>query len=193
MADTKDDRTPGADTRVRPYVGGGPVPPVGPLVAPLRVWMVATFHTLSFVVAVVAVVHAGGSLADRLARLDTTTGVLLFLAFWATTWGATRAGLRKIQPDLDEASSGSMVMSTTVAGGLNGVVIFAILLIGFAFRLTTGEAGLATLPVLFLTAAIGTTLAFTTGAVVGMAYGLIDAALLGCSAALFRWARRGQA
>jgi ABC-type dipeptide/oligopeptide/nickel transport system permease subunit len=45
------------------------------------------------------------------------------------------------------------------------------------------------LPVQFLVAVIGTLLAFTIGSVVGLAYGLIDALLLGCGEMLHRWAR----
>ena len=159
----------------------------------LRVWTLATFHTASFVVAVVVGVHVSGTLAARLARLDTPTGAGFFLALWALTWYATRAGLLKMDSRIEEASSGSIVMWTTVAGGWNGVGIFALfLLVGFVFSLASrGASGIALVPVLFFSAVLGSVLAFTTGDVMGLAFGLIDALLLRCSGALFRWARRG--
>jgi hypothetical protein len=86
----------------------------------LRSWSLATFHTAGFVASVVVGVHLSGSLAARLGRLDTQTGVAFFVALWAVTWYATRAGLLKMDPHIEEAASGSVVMWTTVAGGWNG-------------------------------------------------------------------------
>lgn len=157
----------------------------------LRVWSLATFHAVSFVASVVVGVHVSGSLATALGRLDTQAGVAFFLALWAITWYATRAGLRRMEPSIEDASFGTIVFSTTVAGGLNGVGIFApILLVGFASSVVSrAPGGVAFVPVLVLSAAVGSVLAFTVGAVVGLVFGLIDALLLRCSAALFRWAR----
>ena len=155
----------------------------------LRSWSLATFHTAGFVASVVVGVHLSGSLAARLGRLDTQTGVAFFLALWALTWYATRAGLLKMDPHIEEASSGSVVMWTTVAGGWNGVGIFALLLLAFIVAsMFSHAAGFTLVPVLFFVAVLGCALAFTTGAVVGLVFGLTDALLLGCSAALFRWA-----
>src|SRR4051812_27320767 len=94
-------------------------------VAPLRAWSLATFHAVSFVVAMVGGGHLNGSLRSRLGSLDTVTGVAAFLALWAITWFVTPTGLRKMEPPIDAAGSGAIVMSMTVAGGWNGIAIFA--------------------------------------------------------------------
>jgi hypothetical protein len=160
--------------------------------AALRSWSLATFHTASFVAAVVAGVHVSGSLQERLSRLDTPTGALIFLALWALTWLVTKAALVKMSPPIDEAGSGSIVMSMTVAGGWNGVGIFAALfVIGPLWTLALHSPGLPALPGLLLIGVIGLLLAFTIGAIVGTCYGLVDALLLGCGEMLDRWARAG--
>jgi hypothetical protein len=160
----------------------------------LRAWSIATFHTVSFVASVVVGVHVSGSLAAALGRLNTQVGVAFFLALWAITWYATRAGLRHMGPRVDDASSETIVYSTTVAGGWNGVGIFALILlvflVGSLFSLAShAPVGVTLVPVLFFVAVLGGALAFTTGAVVGLVYGVIDALLLRCGAALFRWAQ----
>jgi hypothetical protein len=121
-------------------------------------------------------------------RLDTRTGVAFFLVFWALTFFATRAGLRKMTP-IETATTSSIVFPTTVAGGWNGVGIFALLVVfnvasGFVSR---GVAAAGLLPVQFFAAVIGSLLAFTIGAVVGLVYGLIDALLIGCGEMLYRF------
>lgn len=164
------------------------------LVPPLRSWSLATFHTVSFVAAVVVGVHLRGTLTTALARLDTALGVASFLGLWALTWAATRAGLRALERDEDDRGSVSIVMRLTIAGGWNGIGIFGALVFVFLFQLTSrGTPAVAFVPLLFLVLAVGGSLAFTIGAVVGFAYGLVDAALLRGAAALFRWAQGDRA
>jgi hypothetical protein len=156
-------------------------------IAPLRAWSLATFHTVTFVVAAAAFAHASDSLKEALARLDTKTGVAFFGAFWALTFFITRAGLRKMMP-VETASTSSIVFGTTIAGAWNGVGVFAILVSvglvsGFATR---GFEAMRLLPVQFLTAVLGSLLAFTVGAVAGLVYGLVDALLIGCAEMLYR-------
>ena len=156
----------------------------------LRLWSLATFHTVSFVAAVVVAEHVSGSLAGALGRLNTALGVAAFLALWAITWFATSKGLYGMEPRVEDASLLTIVESTIVAGGWNGVGIFALILsLSVASILAgNGSGGPALIPVLFFVAVIGSLLAFTIGAVVGLVYGLIDALLLRAGAALFRWA-----
>ena len=164
------------------------------LVPPLRAWSLATFHTVSFVAAVVVGVHVRGSLTAALGRLDTALGVASFLGLWALTWAATRAGLRALESDEDDRGSAAIVMRLTVAGGWNGIGIFGALVFVLLFNLAgRGTPALAFVPVFFLAVAIGASLAFTIGAVVGFVYGLVDAALLRGAAALFRWTQGGLA
>ena len=158
-------------------------------VSPLRLWSLTTFHTASFVAAAVIGLHIRGALLTALSRLDTSLGVASFLSLWALTWYATRAGVRQMGPRIEAASSATIVFSTTVAGGLNGVGILAIVpVLAVMSAVSYGVLrALGALPVLFLFVVIGGVLAFTIGAVVGLIYGLIDALLLKGGAALFRW------
>jgi len=156
----------------------------------LRCWSLATFHTVSFVALAVVATHVNGSLKDALGRLDTATGMAAFMVFWVLTFFSSRAGLRKMMPN-DNAPTVSVVFQTTIAGGWNGTGIFASLIVvslvsGFASR---GVAAIGFLPVQFLVAVIGMLLAFAIGSIIGLAYGLIDALLLGCGEMLDRWAR----
>ena len=163
--------------------------------SPLRLWSLTTFHTVSFVAAAVLGLHIRGALLTALGRLDTSLGVASFLALWALTWYATRAGVRQMGPGIDAASSATIVFSTTVAGGLNGVGILAIVaVLAVMSAVSNGVArALGALPVLFLFVVIGGVLAFTIGSVVGLIYGLVDALLLKGGAALFRWTQGDRA
>jgi hypothetical protein len=163
-------------------------------VRPLRTWSLATFHTVSFVGAVVVGIHVRGTLATSLSHLDTLLGVGFFLILWALTWTATRAGLRALESDDDDPASVSIVMRLTVAGGWNGIGIFGALFIAFLFNLARhGTPALTFVPLLVLGIAVGGSLAFTIGAIVGFVYGLVDAALLGGAAALLRWTQGNSA
>ena len=167
--------------------------PGAAFVRPLRTWSLATFHTVSFVVAVVVGFHVRGTLATSLSRLDTSLGAGSFLMLWALTWTATRAGLRALESDDDHVSL-SIVMRLTVAGGWNGIGVFGALFIVYLFNLARhGTPALTFVPLLVLGIAVGGSLAFIIGAVVGFVYGLVDAALLGGAAALLRWTQRDSA
>lgn len=157
----------------------------------LRLWSLATFHTVGFVAAIVAAVHVSGSLRERLGHLDTPTGALAFVALWGLTWLVTKRAITGMDPPIDEAGSGSIVMSMTVAGGWNGVGIFAAaFVVGPLWTLAFHSPGIAALPALFLIAVLGSLLAFTFGGVFGMCFGLVDALVLGCGSELSRWSER---
>ena len=154
---------------------------------PLRLWSLATFHTVSFTVSVAVGVHLSGSLAARLRQLDTKTGFGVFLILWAITWFATRAGLRRMKLPVTDAPGAAIVFSTTIAGGWNGVGIWAaIVAAGLLSALLEREGRtLALIPAVLLASVLGSLLAFVVGAVVGLFYGLIDAFLLRLGAWLF--------
>jgi hypothetical protein len=152
----------------------------------LRVWSLATYRTVTFMVSLAVGVHLSGSLVPALRRLDTQTGFAAFLILWAITWFATRAGLRQLQTPLQDASVATVVYSTTIAGGWNGLGIWVVLIVGYAiFTLASRTGTPALLPILFFASVIGGLLAFTVGAIVGMVYGLTDALLLQLTAGLF--------
>jgi hypothetical protein len=100
-----------------------------------------------------------------------------------------------METPIGEAGTADIVTSMIVAGGWNGVAVFAAIVLvgaGYVFALssrTTAGPGIALLPILFGTAIIGTLLAFTIGGIVGFFCGVADAVLLHGGAALYRWTR----
>jgi hypothetical protein len=151
----------------------------------LELWSLATFRVATFTVSVVLSFHLGGSLSATLSRLDTATGFGFFLLLWATTWLATRTGLRQMRRG--NSSSNQRLASAIVAGGWNGLYVFIALLVGFLFFTIRDQRGASVLPSIPIGFTIGGLLAFVVGGLVGLLYGLVDAMLLGFSAWLFRW------
>lgn len=160
----------------------------------LRAWSLATFRTTSFMASMILWLHLRGTLGAFLKRLDTSIGFAAFVAFWVATWIATRIGLRMAGDAIaDRAPSDAVLPSTIVAGGWNGVFVFGILVVGvlFTFVQAQGASALAAAPVFLFAVPLGGLLAFTTGGVVGLAYGLVDTVVRPIGRALHGWAARG--
>ena len=157
----------------------------------LRTWSLATFRAASFIATAVLIFHSRGTLALTLSRLGTGIGFVLFAAFWLATWIATRLGLRHAGRDSwgDDASIGTVMMSTTIAGAWNGVIVLAVLVVGFFATVvrTQGLSAVSALPVVFFGLVLGGAIAFATGAVAGLLYGVVDLIVLLVSGALLRW------
>ena len=152
----------------------------------LGLWSLATFRVASLTASVVMLFHLRGSLSATLSRLDTATGFGGFALLWATTWFATRTGLRYMQRT--DSFVERRVASTIVAGGRNGVYVFFILLVVFSLFTIKGQSVRFILAVVLIGSTIGNVFAFVVGGLVGLLYGLVDATLFGFSAWLFRWA-----
>ena len=155
----------------------------------LALWSLATFHTVTFVVAVALGFHLKGTLAARLAQLDTALGVAAFVFLWVATWFTTRIGRRyQSREESSGAGPSSIVPAMIVGGAWNGVIVFVVLLIGLVLtRLGSLQIGNAIVG-LVLIVVVGGALAFVIGGFVGMAFGIIDRTLLGASRLLFEWA-----
>jgi hypothetical protein len=159
-------------------------------VTALRPWSLATFRTTSFMAVAVLTFHLRGSLLSTLSRLDTRTGFGFFVLFWLATWIATRVGMRQAGDAWSERlPTGAVLMSTTIAGGWNGVFVFAIIVARFLVTLaeTQGIRFAAALPAVFLGSVLGSALAFTIGTIAGFVYGTVDMIVLLAGGALFRW------
>jgi hypothetical protein len=158
----------------------------------LRPWSLATFRTTSFMAAAVLTLHLRGTLQSTLSRLDTVTGFGFFAIFWVVTWIATCLGLRQAGADAwsGRPPTGAVLMSTTIAGGWNGVFVFAVLMARLLVALAGAQEPrmIAALPVVFLGSVLGSVIAFTIGTIAGFVYGTVDVLVLLVSGALFRWA-----
>jgi hypothetical protein len=145
----------------------------------LKLWSLATYRTASFAVAVALILHLRGELSSRLHALDTATGIALFLLLWTTTWFASRRGVRDHHQVASARSAEPALMYTTVAGGWNGLYVYAGLVLFFAtpVLLAAPAAGI----VIVAASAMGAVIAFTVGSVVGLAFGALEALLFGIS------------
>jgi hypothetical protein len=147
----------------------------------LRVFAVATFRAATFIVAFALSLHLTGRLPGILGSLNTELGFAAFALLWTTTVVATRAERRRMADG--ESSVGARVMTTTVAGAWNGLYVWAAMLAVLVINAVSGS-GAGALIFALLGIVIGGVLAFTLGAVVGLAYGSVEAVLLQISAVL---------
>lgn len=142
--------------------------------AEARAWPFATFHTAALVVVGVAVFHLSGTLGDALAGLDTATGLLVYAALWATTWGTNRRVLAAASPD-------GAVRPLLVAGVVWGAVTAAAFLLELVAllvvaRALSGEiAASGVSPSLLGVLVVVVVLAALVGGVVGAVLAAVDA------------------
>ena len=147
----------------------------------LRLWSVSAFRTVSFTLVVVFALHLRGTLRESFASLNTTIGFAAFAAVWMTTLVATRVGRRHYRRrQTGSTYSASRLESTTIAGSLNGVCVYAVLALAavVAFHTPQAVAAIAVFSV------PGGTVAAVIGGFVGIAYGASEACLLRVSRAL---------
>ena len=152
----------------------------------VRLWSLVTFRTITFTVALALVAHLRGSLAATLARLDTTIGFAVFAMLWATTWFATRIGLRYHGSATSDGGWESTLETTIVAGGWNGVFVWLALVIG-VMVMSAGVAPPAAIVSFILAATLGSLLAFTFGGVVGLIYAIVETILIAVGERLVRF------
>lgn len=139
---------------------------------PLLAWALAGFHVASLVVVAVAVLHAVGALGDLLGGLGTATGLWLYAALWALTWLTNRRFLRSATLSATRRS----VLTAAMLGGATGVAFLLVL------SVTLGAITLN--PVLaVLLGAVGTPVAVTVGAAVGLVAFGVDLTVV----AVTRW------
>jgi len=144
----------------------------------LRLWSVATFRAVSFVVIAALVLHLRGSLRARLALLDTTIGSAVFLLLWATTVLATRFERRCLErAEADPHRDASPLEATIVAGAVNGAAFFLVVAVVLVLRALFASGDFQPLLAFLIFSIIGGLAALTIGGFVGLAYGLVEAVL----------------
>src|SRR5688500_13784389 len=95
----------------------------------LLTWSLATFHTTVFVLAIVLLAYSGGGLGSALSGLNTSAGLGLFVALWATTYLTTaRAlkGLDLIGSSRDSESYGRRAFRWGAANGISFLGVLGI-------------------------------------------------------------------
>jgi hypothetical protein len=139
-------------------------------------WILGTFHTAAVGVALLFLAYPGGGLGVTLASLSTVTGLAIFLALWTITVFATSRAIRGL--DLAAGASAGYHRRALRWGALNGAVFlwsFAALL---ALQQLVTAPGTLSWQSLLLGAGfvggIGSLVALTIGAVVGLVLASID-------------------
>src|SRR3979411_197903 len=83
-----------------------------------------TFHTVTFIVSAVLVLHLTGALVGLLTGLNTLTGLALLAALWATTTWSTGRAIRGVGGPVlaTRTPIGAIVRRAGRSGALNGVL-----------------------------------------------------------------------
>jgi hypothetical protein len=156
----------------------------------------ASFHTSLLVLVIVLLAYLGGGLGEALADLNTVVGLGLFVYLWAITWVTSAGALRRLGWPRHVGIEGVMEAGA-IWGGFTGAAFFAVP--GTIVVVVLLVVGVATLDGNTLFAAllfapfavIGSLLAFAVGAVLGLAFGLIDTLLFAASRPLAEGAVTG--
>ncbi|GAB6879576.1 hypothetical protein JCM17823_18500 [Halorubrum gandharaense] len=163
----------------------------------------ATAHVGGLGVLAVLLLHWQGALGGALEPLSTTVGVALFLALWAITlathhwgfrltppWSVAAGGLAADATLTGERSAPRYVAVGGAAGAVTGAGFFVTLVGGTVVATIAGDpsslTGVTDPTVLYevgtllaLVLSVGTVIALTVGAVVGLATATMDVLLVG--------------
>ena len=147
----------------------------------LVTWSLATFHTTTFVLAIVLVAYSRDGLGAALGGLNTFVGLGLFLALWATTYFATSRALRGLDLLASADDRARYSLRTLRWGAANGMAFLAVLgivAIVTAIGNTRPDQVVSGIlvPTLFI-APIALVVAAAVGAVVGAFFGTVDRGL----------------
>jgi hypothetical protein len=153
-----------------------------PRVNGLLGWVLGTFHTSVFGLALLLLLYPRGRFGDTLAGLSTLSGLAIFLALWATTLFTTRRALAGLSWLEDDPAQMAFFFRRALRwGGVNGVLFLvalgAILLLS---TLLTTPASITRPALTFVGFVfwIGLVVSYAVGAIVGVTLGALDIAAL---------------
>lgn len=149
----------------------------------LTAFALGTFHTATFLVTAVLVLHLTGALVGLLTSLNTLTGLALFAALWATTtWSTSRAAAPSSLTNLSlNAPIGALVLRALRAGALNGTLFLASAAVILAVSAVLTGNGQSILVFIFgglVFVTVGTLAAAIIGATIGVLFAAIDLVLI---------------
>jgi len=147
----------------------------------LLAWALGTFHACVLGLVLLLLLYPGGRLGQTLAGLETVTGLLLFIALWATSvWTTRRAvadGVWLSTTPTDRAAFFGQALRWGAATGvlflaeLGAIFLVRTLIVAPGAIMSAGVLGLAGFAAF---ASIGMLFAFAIGAVVGVTLGGLD-------------------
>ena len=150
----------------------------------------ATFHTLAFLAILLLATNVSSDLRGVIGLTHPLVGIALCIALWATTWFATKQGLKHSKWNLIQAPRYRDLMGEGIIwGGINGALflLFAEIIIGAGIvtsNIRVVQASLDLLQSLIVVGDIliififGAPLAFMIGANVGFLVGILDSLLI---------------
>jgi hypothetical protein len=160
-----------------------------PHVNSLLGWVLGTFHTSVFGLALLLLLYPRGRFGDTLAGLSTLTGLAIFLALWATTLFTTQRALAGLNWLADEPAQMAVFFRRAFRwGGVNGMLFLAALgaiLLLSALATAPGSITPALIFFVFI-GAIGLVVSYVVGAIVGVTFGALDIAALRVARAFTR-------
>jgi hypothetical protein len=161
-----------------------------PRVNGLLAWVLGTFHTSIFGLALLLLLYPRGRFGDTLAGLSTLSGLAIFIALWATTIFTTRRALAGLNWLDDEPAEMAVFFRRALRwGGVNGMLFLAALgaiLLASALAAARGPTPSPALIAFAVIAVIGLLVAYVVGALVGVTLGALDIAALRVARAFIR-------
>jgi hypothetical protein len=161
-----------------------------PRVNGLLVWVLGTFHTSAFGIALLLLLYPRGRFGATLESLSTLSGLAIFIALWATTLFTTRRALSGLTwLDDDPVLMGVFFRRALRWGGVNGLLFFVALGMIVLVSSVLAAPGSITSQVLTFFAfigAIGVVVSYVIGALVGVTLGALDIAALRTARAVIR-------
>ena len=165
---------------------------VAPHVNGLLAWVLGTFHTTVFGLALLLLLYPRGGFGAALGNLSTLSGLAIFVALWATTLFTTRRALEGLNwLDDDPAVMAIFFRRALRWGGVNGMLFLAALgaiLLLSALATAPGSITPALLFFVFI-AAIGLVVSYVVGGLVGVTLGAVDIAALRIARAVIHTGR----
>ena len=161
-----------------------------PRVNGLLAWVLGTFHTSIFGLALLLLLYPRGRFGDTLVGLSTLSGLAIFIALWATTLFTTRRALAGLNWLDDEPAEMAVFFRRALRwGAVNGMLFLAALgVILLTNALVTSGASVISPALIFFVfiAAVGLVVSYVVGALVGVVLGALDIAALRIARAVIR-------
>jgi hypothetical protein len=153
-----------------------------PRVNGLLGWVLGTFHTSIFGLALLLLLYPRGRFGDTLAGLSTLSGLAIFVALWVTTVFTTRRALAGLNWLEDDSAQMAVFFRRALRwGGVNGLLFLIVLgAILFLSALITAPDSITRPALTFvgLIFWIGLVVSYAVGAIVGVTLGALDIAAL---------------
>jgi hypothetical protein len=148
----------------------------------LLTWVLGTFHTSVFGLALLLLLYPRGSFGATLQGLSTPIGLAIFLALWATTIFTTRRALSGLSWLEDDPAEMAIFFRHALRwGGVNGLLFLTalgvILLLG-ALLTAGGSINSTALTIFAFVGVIGVAVSYVVGAIIGVTLGVLDIAAL---------------